>query len=84
MGDRYRAADGWTVEVVELCATPDRSDGERLKVTYCGFFVESSGIAADGRERRLKCGALSVTSGYIHASAYAKSAALDKPFGGMA
>jgi hypothetical protein len=39
MGDRYRTQDGWAVEVVGLCATPDRSDGERLKVTYCGFFV---------------------------------------------
>jgi hypothetical protein len=39
MGDRYRTADGWAVEVVELSATPDRNDGERLKVTYCGFFV---------------------------------------------
>jgi hypothetical protein len=39
MGDRYRTADGWAVEVVELSATPDGSDGERLKVTYCGFFV---------------------------------------------
>ena len=35
MGDRYRTADGWAVEVVELAATPDRNDGERLKVTYC-------------------------------------------------
>jgi hypothetical protein len=48
MGDRYRTADGWVVEVVELSATPDRNDGERLKVTYCGFFVECSAIAADG------------------------------------
>jgi hypothetical protein len=39
MGDRYCTADGWAVEVVELSATPDRNDGERLKVTYCGFFV---------------------------------------------
>jgi hypothetical protein len=39
MGDRYRTADGWAVEVVELWATPDRNDGPRLKVTYCGFFV---------------------------------------------
>jgi len=39
MGDRYRTADGWAVEVVKLCATPDRNDGERLKVTYCGFFI---------------------------------------------
>jgi hypothetical protein len=39
MGDRYRTADGWAVEVVELRATPDRNDGERLKISYCGFFV---------------------------------------------
>ena len=39
MGDRYRTPDGWAVEVVGLSATPDRNDGERLKVTYCGFFV---------------------------------------------
>src|ERR1700691_1917674 len=39
MGDRYRTADGWVVEVIELSAAPDRNDGERLKVTYCGFFV---------------------------------------------
>ena len=39
MGDRYRTPDGWAVEVVGLSATPDRNDGERLKVTYYGFFV---------------------------------------------
>jgi hypothetical protein len=39
MGDRYRTADGWAVEVVALSATPDGNDGERLKITYCGFFV---------------------------------------------
>jgi hypothetical protein len=50
MGDRYRTADGWAVEVVELSATPDRNDGERLKITYYGFFVEGSGIAPAGRE----------------------------------
>lgn len=49
VGDRYRTPDGWAVEVVGLSATPDRNDGERLKVTYCGFFGESSGIAVDGR-----------------------------------
>jgi hypothetical protein len=53
MGDRYRTADGWAVEVVALSATPDRNDGERLKVTYCGFFVEGSGIAVDGRDPRV-------------------------------
>lgn len=50
MGDRYRTVDGWVIEVVELSATPDHSDGECLKVTYCGFFVEGSGIAVDGRD----------------------------------
>jgi hypothetical protein len=39
MGDRYRTPNGWAVEVVGLSATPDRNDGERLKVTYYGFFV---------------------------------------------
>jgi hypothetical protein len=39
MGDRYRTADGWAVEVVDLRATPDRNDGEHLKITYCWFFV---------------------------------------------
>jgi hypothetical protein len=47
MGDRYRTADGWAVEVVKLCATADRSDGERLKVTYCGFFVALVRTAAE-------------------------------------
>jgi hypothetical protein len=56
MGDRYRTSDGWAVEVVGLSATPDRNDGERLKVTYCGFFVESSGIAVDGRGRQVAAG----------------------------
>jgi hypothetical protein len=46
MGDRYRTADGWAVEVVELSATPDRNDGERLKVTYCGFFARPHGRRA--------------------------------------
>ena len=39
MGDRYRTPDGWAVEVVGLSATPDRNDGECLKVTCYGFFV---------------------------------------------
>lgn len=39
MGDRYRTPDGWAVEVVLLSATPDRNDGECLKVTYYGSFV---------------------------------------------
>lgn len=47
MGDRYRTADGWAVEVVELSATPDRNDGERLKVTYYGSFVDLVRTAAE-------------------------------------
>jgi hypothetical protein len=47
MGDRYRTANGWAVEVVGLSATPDRNDGERLKVTYCGFFVALVRTAAE-------------------------------------
>lgn len=49
MADRYRTASGWAVEVVLLRGTPDKRDGERLRVSYLGYFVESSGIAADGR-----------------------------------
>ncbi len=47
MGDRYRTADGWAVEVITLAATPDRNDGERLKVTYCGSFVALVRTAAE-------------------------------------
>lgn len=39
MGDRYRTADGWSVEVIGLALTPDRHDGEWLKVSQCGAFV---------------------------------------------
>jgi hypothetical protein len=39
MADRYRTASGWSVEVVERSATPDHSDGQQLRVRYCGFYV---------------------------------------------
>jgi len=39
MPDRYRTASGWGVEVVERSGTPDNSDGQRLRVRYCGFHV---------------------------------------------
>jgi len=38
-GDRYRAAGGWTVEVICLAGTPDRHDGEWIRVRNCGFHV---------------------------------------------
>ena len=47
---RYRSADGeWTVEVIRLALTGINRDGEWLRVSRWGCFVESSGIAADGR-----------------------------------
>jgi hypothetical protein len=39
MGDRYRAPGGWTVEVVLLSGTPDRHDGEWLRLRYRGYWV---------------------------------------------
>jgi len=39
MGDRYRAPGGWSVEVVQLSATPDRRDGEWLRLCYCGYWA---------------------------------------------
>jgi hypothetical protein len=37
--DRYRTASGWTVEVVRLSGTPDKHDGEWLRVAYRGWHV---------------------------------------------
>jgi hypothetical protein len=37
------------VEVICLAGTPDRHDGEWIRVRYHGFYVESSGIAVEGR-----------------------------------
>jgi hypothetical protein len=39
MGDRYRAPGGWTVEVIHLSGTPDKRDGEWIRVRYFGFHV---------------------------------------------
>jgi hypothetical protein len=44
-------------------------------------FTDTRAGAADGLERRLRGGALSVASGYIHAPAYAEHATLDKLLG---
>jgi hypothetical protein len=57
---RYRAPGGWTVQVVELTGTPDRHDGQWLRVCQYGFLGESSGIAFEGRDPvRRWCAALS-------------------------
>jgi hypothetical protein len=47
MGDLYRARGGWTVEVVQLSGTPDRHDGEWLRVRYHGFHVADVRDVAD-------------------------------------
>jgi hypothetical protein len=47
MSDRYRAPGGWTVEVVQLSGTPDRRDGEWLRVRYYGFHVADVGSVAE-------------------------------------
>jgi len=40
MGERWRTADGcWQVEVIGLALTPDRHDGQWLKVSQHGCFV---------------------------------------------
>jgi hypothetical protein len=38
----YRAAEGWSVEVVRLSRTPDRHDGEWIRIRYCGFYVRDT------------------------------------------
>lgn len=40
MSARYRTSDGrWRVEVVRLTGTPDRHDGEWIRVRYSGWYV---------------------------------------------
>jgi hypothetical protein len=47
---RYRTKSGWAFEIVQLTFTPNHRDGSWIRLTHHGFFVESSGIAVDGRE----------------------------------
>lgn len=39
MADRYRAASGWSVEVVQRSGTPDNRDGQQLRVRHHEFYV---------------------------------------------
>jgi hypothetical protein len=39
MPDRYRAPDGWAVDVIHLSSTPDHRDGEWLRVSLHGVHV---------------------------------------------
>lgn len=39
MGERWRTADGqWCVDAIHLSATPDRRDGEWLRVRWRGYW----------------------------------------------
>ena len=40
MTERYHTASGWSVEIVRRTATPDRHDGESLRVCQFGCYVE--------------------------------------------
>ena len=39
MAERWRAPGGWTVEIVHLSVTPNRHDGEWLRVNQYGFWT---------------------------------------------
>jgi hypothetical protein len=47
MPDRYRAPGGWRVQIVHLENTPDRRDGEWLRVTLHGSWVANVRTPAD-------------------------------------
>ena len=58
MGDRYRTADGWSVEVVHLEVTPDRHDGEWIRLRQHGCWVESGNCSGRGETRMSPPGVL--------------------------
>jgi len=39
MADRWHAPGGWSVEVIRLSGTPDRHDGEWIRVRQHGCWV---------------------------------------------
>lgn len=44
----YRSSDGcWSVEVVRLAGTPDRHDGEWLRIRYFGWYVHDAHSVAE-------------------------------------
>jgi hypothetical protein len=47
MTDRYRTASGWSVEPVSLTLTPDRHDGQWLRVRYLGYYIADCGSVAE-------------------------------------
>jgi hypothetical protein len=48
MAVQYRTSDGcWSIEIVKLTGTPNKRDGEWIRVRQYGFYVECSAIAAD-------------------------------------
>ncbi len=47
MADRYRTSDGWSVEVVRLACTPDRHDGEWLRIRHLGWYIRDTRSIAE-------------------------------------
>ena len=43
VADRYRTEDGWSIEIVRLTSTPDRRDGDWLRIRYLGYYVQAHG-----------------------------------------
>jgi hypothetical protein len=39
MGDRWCTSDGWGIEVIRMAATPDRHDGESVRVSHHGYWI---------------------------------------------
>jgi hypothetical protein len=39
MPDRHRAPGGWTAQIIEPTGTPDRHDGQWMRVGRHGFWV---------------------------------------------
>src|SRR5258708_39273423 len=42
MADRYCTGDGWSVEVVRLTCTPERHDGEWLRIRHLGYYIRDT------------------------------------------
>ncbi len=47
MADRYCSVSGWNIEAVRPTATPDRHDGEWLRVRYLGYYVADCTSVSD-------------------------------------
>ena len=65
MADHYRTANGWSVEPVTLTLTPDRHDGQWLRVRYLGYYYrlrQHRRTRAVGSARRAGAGCVNAGS----------------------